>query len=37
MYGKGEIEDLSSSEKRFLKAAIEEETRRRSRRRSRGR
>jgi hypothetical protein len=34
IYGKGEVEDLSSSEKRALKAAIEEETRRRSRRRS---
>ncbi len=36
IYGKGEVEDLSSSEKRVLKAAIEEETRRRSRRRSMG-
>lgn len=32
IYGKGEVEDLSSSEKRALKAAIEEDTRRRSRR-----
>jgi hypothetical protein len=37
IYGKGEVQDLSPSEKRALKAAIEEETRRRSRRRSSGR
>jgi len=37
IYGKGEVEDLSSSEKRALRAAIEEDTQRRSRRRSSGR
>ena len=34
IYGKGEVDDLSASEKRALKAAIEEETRWRARRRS---
>lgn len=36
VYGKDEVEDLSSNEKRLLKAAIEQESRERARRRGLG-